>query len=118
MQKLVFIYNAKSDYISEVRGFFKKILSPQKYECDLCKLTYGTFSIKSDWRGYLASLPYEKIFLHKDDLKGKYEEYKDYNPPSILTEIDGKVTELVSKKDFKSMHSVQEIIVLLNKQLV
>ena len=118
MQKIIFIYNAKSDYISEVKGFFTKIITPEKYDCDLCRLTYGAVSIKDGWRVYLASIPYDKVFLHKDELVGEYEKYKDYELPCILTELNDKVTELVSKKDFKNLKSVEEITALLDKQLI
>jgi hypothetical protein len=117
-EKIVFIYNAKSGFLSELTDAVTKVLSPGSYSCDLCKITYGTLSMKSDWRDYLASLPQEKIFLHKDELVGEYDKYNKYELPTILLENESGVVELITAKDFKTIRTLPALIYAVKKQLI
>jgi hypothetical protein len=68
-EELLFVYNAKSDLFSTVTDFAHKILSQRSYQCQLCALTYGNFSIKQEWKSFIESLPMKTFFLHKENLK-------------------------------------------------
>jgi hypothetical protein len=118
MQKLIFIYNAKSGLVADVKGAMTKILNPGSYDCDLCKITYGVVTIKDDWRVYLASLPHAKVFLHKDELVGQNEKYSKYDLPVLLLESDDKLLELVTKKDFEGIRTVQDLVQMIDKKLL
>src|SRR3989344_5020455 len=94
---IIFIYNAKSGLFAELSDVVTKIVAPSQYECNLCKITYGPLSMKEEWAQFLATLPQEKVFLHKDELKGQYEELNNYPLPAIFLHHDNKFSLLISK---------------------
>ena len=61
--KLIFIYNASNDYLSVAFDFTHKIISPKTYQCSLCQVTYGAFTMHNEWKEYLDSMNFEIIFL-------------------------------------------------------
>jgi hypothetical protein len=71
-QELIFVYNANSDFFSTVTDFAHKILSPATYQCHLCALTFGNFSIKQGWKSFIEGLSLKAILLHKDEFEGEY----------------------------------------------
>ena len=66
-RQLVFVYNADSGLFGTATDFTHKILSPSTYRCRLCALTYGNFTIKDEWKSFIAQLPFSITFLHKND---------------------------------------------------
>ena len=48
--ELIFIYNAKSGLVNEFLDFAHKIVSPGTYNCNLCAISYGNFSMKKKRR--------------------------------------------------------------------
>ena len=71
--KLVFVYNANSGLFNTVSDIAHKILSPKTYSCQLCSLTHGYFSVREEWVGFLKELDADCEFLHRDELKEKYQ---------------------------------------------
>ena len=45
-KELIFIYNAKSGLVNEMIDVAHKIVSPRTYDCNLCAMSYGTFTKK------------------------------------------------------------------------
>ena len=45
-KELIFIDNAKSGLVNEMIDFAHKIVSPETYDCNLCAISYGTFTKK------------------------------------------------------------------------
>ena len=64
--ELIFIYNAKSGVVNELIDFAHKIVSPETYDCNLCAISYGTFSMKKKWSTYIETLPFKSTFTYKD----------------------------------------------------
>ena len=64
---LFFIYNSTDDFPTVISDTFHKALSPNTYPCQLCKLTYNTFSKKKKWKDYLSNLDYNYLFLYKNN---------------------------------------------------
>jgi hypothetical protein len=54
---------------NSVTDFAHKMLSPSTYECQLCALTYGSFSMKQKWKSFIESLPIKTVFFIKMNLK-------------------------------------------------
>ena len=81
-KELIFIYNAKSGLVNELVDFAHKIISPQTYECNLCAITYGAFTMEKRWANYIHELPVKSIFTYKDKLVS--EELKKTKLPSIF----------------------------------
>jgi hypothetical protein len=68
MKSIIFVYNADSNLASAMLDVGRRILTPKKYPCTLCKITYGPFGMKQDWKAFTKSLPFESSFLHKDKI--------------------------------------------------
>lgn len=117
MKKLIFIYNANHGMFAGISGAVTKIFTPNNVECNLCQATYGVVSIKNDWKGYLDSLPNKKVFLHKDELDGKYKKLKDYPLPVILSEESGKIEVLVNKEELDSIKESKDLIDTLSGKI-
>jgi len=82
--KLIFVYNADSSVFSQVSDAVKKIVTPSKYECNLCMVTYGAISMKDEWKEFLDALLFEKEFLHRDEFQKQYPELKSTKLPAIF----------------------------------
>jgi hypothetical protein len=71
---LVFVYNADSGLFNTVADIGHKLFSPQTYACDLCRITYGLFSVREEWRAFVEGLPVAAEFLHRDQFREQYGE--------------------------------------------
>ena len=105
---IFFVYNAKNDFPSIVGDFFHKSLAPKTYPCQLCKLTYGTFSKKKQWEEYLSSLKYNYQFVYKNDIKKLT--YIDNQYPVILFGQENKWDILVSKEELNNCQTIEKLI--------
>lgn len=88
-KKLIFVYNANSGKWNGYMDIMHKILSPQTYECNLCAITYGTFTINKDWADFKETIPVEMIFLHKDEWEEQYGRKDEL--PAIFLEQNEKI---------------------------
>ena len=55
-KKIIFVYNADSGVVNVVKDFWKKILRPSSYECNLCMQTFSTFGMKKGWKNFIQNL--------------------------------------------------------------
>ena len=118
IETLVFLYNASDDAISVGFDFLHKIISPSTYQCSLCKITYGNFSMHDDWRNYLNSIPYKIDFLYKNNYK-KYHEKLEVNEfPTAFVLKEGKYEIFLSKADFDSCEDLKSLMNLINNKLI
>jgi len=114
-QQLIFVYNASSDLFSTVSDFAHKILSPSTYECQLCALTYGNFSIKQDWKSFLETFPIKTVFFHKDEFEKKYKIQTAL--PAVYVEVNGAINELIIKQEIDSCKNLEELKNLITQKL-
>ena len=114
---LVFVYNAGSDLFSTVTDYVHKILSPSTYACSLCALTHHHAGMKSDWKAFIRSLPYQSRFLHRDEFIESYPAYKEIELPAVLLKQDGMLQLLLSATKLNSFHDVGELKQALQTQL-
>ncbi len=105
--ELIFIYNAGSGLFSSVTDFAHKILSPSTYQCNLCALTYGNFSMRAEWKLFIENLSVKTVFLHKDEFLKEYKTGTAF--PAIFLSADGHTEELVSKKEIENCRSLEEL---------
>lgn len=68
-EKLIFVFNADSGVINALKDAVHKIVSPKTYECNLCAVTYGSVSMKPEWKSFIRSLPVAVEFLHRDEFR-------------------------------------------------
>ncbi len=89
-KKLIFVYNANSGTWAGYMDIMHKILSPQTYECNLCAITYDTFSINKEWATFKKQIPLEMSFLHKDEWEEQYK--RNDKLPAIFMEENGEIS--------------------------
>ena len=113
--KLIFVYNANSDLYSAVTGFAHKILSPSTYQCNLCALTYGSISMKQEWKYFIESLPIETVFLYKDEFEKQYKIQAAL--PAIFVAVDGVIKEVMTRAEIESYGSLQDLKNAVNEKI-
>ncbi len=116
MKKIIFIYNADSGFFNSLKDTVQKTIAPDSYECKLCQVTYGAFSMKEEWKDFIDSLKIKIEFLHKDEFIKKYK-ITDHPFPNAFLEDDGKVTLLISNKEINATSSVPELKALVQKKI-
>ncbi|MFX0002475.1 MAG: hypothetical protein ACFE9C_03485 [Candidatus Hodarchaeota archaeon] len=109
---LIFVYNADSGVINLVKDFWKKILRPSAYECNLCMQTFGPFSMKKDWKSFINNLDIETEFLHRDEFEKKFNINNAKYPSAYILE-DGKLKLIISDDEMNSVKSLDEMEVLV-----
>ena len=67
-QNLIFVYNAKSGGLNAILDYVHKIVSPETYDCNLCKLTYDNFGQIKKWNDFLTSSNISVDYYYKDHL--------------------------------------------------
>ncbi len=116
-RKLIFVYNADSSPLAQVADFLHKTLSPETYECNLCLVTYGTFTAKPEWLEFIRSLPFRTALLHRDEFRKRYPALVATPLPAIFVEdLDEHLMLLISDQELRQARSVEELkrLVLLN----
>ncbi len=112
--KLIFVYNSDSNPISSLIDFGHKILSPETYDCSLCKLTHGPFTEMEEWKKFRISLGVPVEFLHRDEFENKYHLHFDY--PVILRQpSDGTIEITLSKQEIDTIATLEELIERVKK---
>lgn len=106
--KLIFIYNADSGLFNLVSDIAHKIFSPSTYQCSLCQLAYGHFSVKQEWTEFLKDAPFESEFLHRDEfIKEHPDVVSDW--PVVMVERDGVLEPCVAAGEINQCKSLDEL---------
>lgn len=109
--ELIFVYNAGSDIFSVVTDFAHKMVSPATYNCQLCALTNGHFSVKKEWKDFIQNLTLHATFLHKDEFEKQYR--NTYSFPAIFLQSKGILNVFVAREEImhcKSLLALQQLI--------
>lgn len=115
-KKIILAYNAWGGTVPGSVDFLHKIFIPSSYPCNLCYLTYGAFIMKKEWKHFLDSLPYQKIYLHKDEVRKKYKP-ADFPLPAILLSDSSHTELLVSAIEINQVHSLGDLVTLVTNKL-
>ena len=113
--ELIFIYNAKSGVVNELIDFAHKIVSPETYDCNLCAISYGAFSMKKKWSTYIETLPIKSTFTYKD--KFSKNGYSNIKFPSVFIRSNEKLDEIISATEINEIKNLDQLIGLLNQKL-
>lgn len=111
--RLLFVYNADAGLVSGMLDSIHKTISPETYECALCQLTHGLFTMDKAWRAYLQALPIESVFFHRQDFKSAYPA-ATFALPVILLERGATLLELVSAEQMSALGDVDALISALD----
>jgi hypothetical protein len=112
--KLVFVYNTDGDPVSSLIDFGHKIISPETYDCSLCKLTHGPFAEAGQWRDFRTSVGIPMEFLHRDEFEKKYQQRFEY--PVILKKNE-TFEVVLSKKDIDSIPDLNGLIAAVSSRI-
>ena len=115
-QKIIFVYNAESGIANALLDYGKKYIQPDKYDCQLCMVTYGALGMKKDWKGFVKSLPYPTRFLHKDEFLKQYRN-KEITFPTVLLQKDNQLKVLLGAKDFANINNLESLKQTLKQKL-
>ena len=88
-QQLIFVYNSDSGLFNSITDFAHKVLSPSSYECQLCALTSGNFSMKQEWKSCLETFPIKTVFLHKSEFVQEYKMKTDF--PAVFIKVNDTI---------------------------
>jgi hypothetical protein len=81
--KLLIVYNEDSGLFNALSSSLHKALSPETYECQLCRITYGMIHMVGAWKAYSLNL-------------------KQLTLPVILLEQDGDIETLLTADEINS----------------
>ena len=113
--ELIFVYNAKSGMVNEFLDFAHKIVSPSTYNCNLCAMSYGNFTMKKKWSDYISSLPVRSTFTYKDKVS-EYG-YNNIELPSIIFRNGSKSKVIISSEEINKLKKIDQLINILSDRL-
>ncbi len=117
IKKIIVVYNADSGLFNSLSDFAHKIISPQTYQCNLCLITHGHLGMKTDWRQFLDSLPYEKIFFHKNEFYQRYPQFKSVKLPAIFILSNDNPQELASAEEINAKKDIEGLKDIVHKKI-
>ncbi len=85
---ILFVYKADSGLFNTMADIGHKIFSPDTYQCDLCQLTHGYFSERTEWREFIGKQKIECRFLHRDEFFRVFPERSDTLPAVFIQQED------------------------------
>ena len=109
-----YVYS-KSSLVNEFLDFAHKIVSPSTYNCNLCVLSYGNFSMKKKWSDFISSLPVKSTFTYKDKVS-EYG-YDNIKLPSIIFQHKSKSKVIVSSEEINKLKIIDQLINILSDRL-
>jgi len=114
---ILFVYNADSGIFNTVTDIAHKIFSPQSYECNLCAITYGNFTIRAEWKEFLETLDAELEFLHRDEFIKKYR-LAAMALPAVFLKSGAELELWINADEINGCRSINELKTLLNSKTV
>ncbi len=115
--KLIFVYNAKAGVLNGMLDSLHKTVSPDTYDCGLCAITHGFFTMDKEWRAWLKALPMESVFYHKPDFLASYPQQAGTPLPLIATDDGSGFNVLIGATEFKRLKTVNDLIARLEELL-
>ena len=116
-KELIFIYNTKSGLVNEMIDFAHKIVSSKTYDCNLCAISYNTFTKKKRWSDYINSLPIKSVFTYKDKVSSLDKELSSLEFPTIIFRNGVELNEIISRNEINNINNINQLISLLNERL-
>ena len=114
--EIILVYNAWGGIYPGLVDFVHKEFFPKSYPCNLCYQTFGTFSMKKEWRLFIDSLPYKKTELHKANFQRRFEPENLQLPVVLLS--DGKQVQiLLSAAELNQYKSLEELVAAIKEKV-
>lgn len=113
---LIFVYNADSGFVNTLLDIGHKIVSPQTYSCNLCAITHSTFSMRDEWKNFVADLGVPVEFLHRDELAQRHG-LRDVKLPAIFRKAGNGLQEWITQEEINRCTSIEELKRLVEQKL-
>ena len=114
---LVFVYNADRGFFNLMADISHKMLSPTTYPCNLCALTHGAFSMRKEWREFLAKIKPPLTFMHRDEFRKEFKLEDDL--PAIYIQ-DLRTEELrpfIAAATLKTLTGLEDLKQMISEKL-
>lgn len=108
MPKLCLVYNADAGRWNAMLDAAHKLLRPETYSCDLCRLTHGVWSERAAWREFRASFAGELEFLHRDQCEHRFG--RTYDCPVVLAVGEGEPRVLLTREGIAALPDLDALI--------
>ena len=116
MKTIIFTYNADSGFFNSLKDTIHKTVAPKSYDCNLCQVTFGAFSMKDDWKEFIENLSIKVEFLHKNEFINKYGDKKESFPNAFI-EDNNKLTLLISSEEINKTKNILQLKTLVKEKL-
>lgn len=116
-EKLVFVYNADGGVLNSIMDSAHKLFAPSTYQCALCAVTHGIAGMRSDWKDYMRSLPYETRFYHRDGFQRDWSGIADELPAIFFQATANDMKILVARSELEAVSSVAQLTALLGRRI-
>ncbi len=114
--ELFLVYNARTGIYPGLVDFVHKEFFPKSYPCNLCYQTFGTFSMKKEWRLFIDSLPYKITELHKENFERRFES-GDIQLPVVLLSDGKQVQIFLSAAELNQYKSLEGLVAAIKKKV-
>ncbi|WP_055435578.1 hypothetical protein [Lacinutrix algicola] len=114
MKTLLFVYNANSGIRNTALDIAHKVFSPKTYNCNLCAITFNTFSENKAWKVFRTDSNIEMEFFHINEFTKAYPGTK-YEYPIVLSKTEDELSVLISDKKIKNIASTEALISKIKK---
>ncbi len=81
-----------------------------------CAVTFGSFSMRNEWKSFIEDLPIPSEFLHRDEFVEQHE-VKDPKFPSAYIKIGDDLTLLIPEEELSKVPSLEALITLTKDKL-
>jgi len=115
--KLIFVYNSDGTVASLIKDTAHKLVSPETYPCNLCRLIYPLASMKGEWRKFIESSPHEVVFLHRDEFHEQYPDQKNVQLPAVFRVDPSVIQILISHNEINKAKNLSELIEVVKQSL-
>ena len=109
---LVFVYNADSGLFNTLTDIAHKVFSPTTYQCHLCELSHGYFTMRDEWAGFIRGLELEGEFLHRDEFRRQYGDCCEAFP-AIFLRRDDRLEQIIDARRINACQSIDELKTLI-----
>ena len=119
--EMILVYNADSGFFNTIKDALHKTILPSTYQCNLCALTYGTISMKSRWKEFIARLELSSKFLHKDEfykiLESHPHKIENISFPAIFLHKKGMMCLFVNSNEINRCKTLEDLMSLIDMKV-
>ena len=117
MKQLYFVHNANSSLIAQTINYWKRTFFPNSVSCNLCLLISKGMAVNPLWKKFVAELPYDVEFFHKDEWKRNYPQYEDMELPAVFLGENGTFSLAINAAELKEQKNMEELQHFIRERL-